>query len=261
VLIHYHGGVPKASAGVAVPREIEAIHLANGWSGVGYNFVVDQEGVAYEGRGWNLIGAHCPGHNTTGIGIYIGIGADQTPSDAALRTARALYDEACQRTGKQLTKSYHGFDYATECPGPKLIAWVKAGMVAPELPASQQGDPLVPAVDLTPASIDAVVDRLFSGQTPGARYKVRRPDGTTVSAVTALSDVLEALAALKAGLATASADIASLKAAVAAIPGGGTTVVSPPVDLSGIDAALGRIDLSVAELAKFNAYVARYDNP
>ena len=25
-------------------------------------------------------------------------------------------------------KSYHGFDYPTACPGPQLIAWVKAGM-------------------------------------------------------------------------------------------------------------------------------------
>ena len=35
VLIHYHGGEPRNTSGVGVPREIEAIHLDNGWSGVG----------------------------------------------------------------------------------------------------------------------------------------------------------------------------------------------------------------------------------
>ena len=128
VLIHYHGGPPRATSGVAVPKEIEAIHLANGWSGVGYHFVVSQAGEIFEGRGWDKVGAHCPGHNTDGLGIYIGVGGDQEPTEAAKRAARWLYDEACRRTGKTLTKSWHGYDYATECPGPKLIAWVKAGM-------------------------------------------------------------------------------------------------------------------------------------
>ena len=43
--VHYHGGVPSASVGVWVPRNVEAIHHANGWSGVGYSFVVDQAGT------------------------------------------------------------------------------------------------------------------------------------------------------------------------------------------------------------------------
>ena len=128
VLIHYHGGPPRNTAGVGVPREIEAIHLANGWSGVGYHFIVSQAGEIFEGRGWDKIGAHCPGHNTDGLGIYIGVGGDQEASPAAKAAARWLYDEACRRTGKNLTKSWHGYDYATACPGPKLIAWVKAGM-------------------------------------------------------------------------------------------------------------------------------------
>lgn len=128
-LVHYHGGEPRNSVGVGVPREIEAIHLANGWSGVGYNFVVSQDGTVYEGRGWNLVGAHCPGHNTNGLGVYVAVGGDQAPTPEALAAVRALYDEACRRTGNNLRKSYHGYDYPTACPGPKLTAWVKAGML------------------------------------------------------------------------------------------------------------------------------------
>lgn len=130
-LVHYHGGEPRHSSGDANAKEIESIHLNNGWSGVGYNFIVGQDGAVREGRGWNLVGAHCPGHNTNGIGVYVAVGGNQRPSDAALRTVRALYDEACKRSGRTLVKSWHGANYPTACPGPHLIAWVKQGMIPP----------------------------------------------------------------------------------------------------------------------------------
>lgn len=127
--VHYHGGPPPTGVGVWVPRNIEAIHLANGWNnGVGYHFMVDQAGTIYEGRGWDNIGAHSPPHNTDGLGVYVAIGGDQKPTDAALASVRALYDEACKKTGRTLYKRWHGYDYPTACPGPHLIAWVKAGM-------------------------------------------------------------------------------------------------------------------------------------
>lgn len=135
-LVHYHGGAPRHDRGDASAKEIEAIHLANGWSGVGYNFIVGQDGAIREGRGWNLIGAHCPGHNTNGIGVYVAVGGDQEATEEAKAAVVALYNEACRLSGRQLVKSYHGADFATACPGKKLIAWVKAGMpVAGKVPA------------------------------------------------------------------------------------------------------------------------------
>ncbi|AKY03710.1 endolysin [Streptomyces phage Lannister] len=130
--VHYDGGHPVTRTGNAVPQAIERVHLNQGWSGVGYNFVVDQEGNIYEGRGWNLQGAHCPNHNVSGIGVQIAIGGDQAPSDKALAATRALYDEACRKTGRTLAKKGHKDGFATACPGPKLYAWVKAGMPAPK---------------------------------------------------------------------------------------------------------------------------------
>lgn len=127
-LVHYHGGIPPVSIGPAVPKDCEAIHLANGWSGIGYNFVVDEAGTAFEGRGWDLVGAHCPGHNRIGLGVYVAIGGDQVPSDAALNTVRDIYDLACTKTGNPLRKTWHGANYPTECPGSHLITWVQAGM-------------------------------------------------------------------------------------------------------------------------------------
>jgi peptidoglycan hydrolase-like protein with peptidoglycan-binding domain len=129
--IHYHGGEPPHSTGVAVPREVERIHRGQGWAGPGYNFMIDQNGTVYEGRGWTKQGAHCPGHNVSGLGVYIAIGGSQRPSDAALQSARALYDEACRRTGRTLAKRGHRDGIATACPGAALYFWVTVGMPAP----------------------------------------------------------------------------------------------------------------------------------
>lgn len=124
------GGTPITYTGVKVPQAIERTHLNQGWAGVGYNFVIDQGGTIYEGRGWTMQGAHCPDHNVSGIGVQIAIGGDQEPSAKALSAARTLYDEACAKTGRTLAKKGHKDGFATACPGPKLYAWVQAGMPA-----------------------------------------------------------------------------------------------------------------------------------
>ncbi|WP_371604985.1 peptidoglycan-binding protein (plasmid) [Streptomyces sp. NBC_01220] len=128
--VHYDGGSHITRTGYAIMRAIEAEHIGNGWSGVGYHFVVDQAGNIYEGRGWDLQGAHCPDHNISGIGVQIAIGGDQEPSAKALAACRALYEEACKKTGRTLAKRGHKDGFATACPGTKLYAWVKAGMPA-----------------------------------------------------------------------------------------------------------------------------------
>lgn len=142
--IHYDGATPINYTGVQVPQAIERTHINQGWAGVGYNFVVDQAGNVYEGRGWTKQGAHCPGHNVSGIGVQIAIGGSQEPSDKALAAARALYDEACRKTGRTLAKKGHRDGIATACPGAKLYTWVLDGMPAdgydtPTTPPSSGG--------------------------------------------------------------------------------------------------------------------------
>lgn len=128
--VHYDGGTPVTRTGNAIPQAIDRTHRAQGWSGIGYNFVISQAGEIFEGRGWNLQGAHCPDHNISGIGVQIAIGGDQEPSAKALAACRALYDEACRKTGRTLAKRGHRDGFATACPGTRLYAWVKAGMPA-----------------------------------------------------------------------------------------------------------------------------------
>ncbi|MFI1012690.1 peptidoglycan-binding protein [Streptomyces sp. NPDC020965] len=143
--VHYDGGSPVSRSGFAIMRAIEAAHLGQGWAGIGYNFVIDQQGHIYEGRGWHLQGAHCPKHNVTGIGVQIAIGGAQEPSAKALAAARALYEEACRLTGRTLAKRGHKDGIATACPGAKLYQWVRAGMPAGDYkPAPSPGGPTRP---------------------------------------------------------------------------------------------------------------------
>ena len=129
--VHYEGGTStRGATGPGVPRAIHAYHRSLGWAGIGYSWVVTQDGAIYEGRGWDYSGAHCPGHNTSAWSVQVHIGGDDRPSNAALASARWLYDQACARAGRSLAKRGHRDGISTLCPGEHLYAWVKAGMPA-----------------------------------------------------------------------------------------------------------------------------------
>ncbi|MFF0864143.1 N-acetylmuramoyl-L-alanine amidase [Nonomuraea sp. NPDC003560] len=149
--VHHTDGPPTQTL-----RSIQDFHMgtSRGWSDIGYNFLVDDDGVIYEGRGWLVVGAHCPNHNRTGIGVaYIG---ENDPTDAAKRSIRRLYDEACRKAGRPLKKLGHGDRYPTECPGSKLQAWVNAGMPAElvDAPAKNPTEDIVNALPVLSVGAD-----------------------------------------------------------------------------------------------------------
>lgn len=41
------------------------------WYDIGYNFLVGGDGNVYEGRGWDIHGAHLPELNSNSIGICL----------------------------------------------------------------------------------------------------------------------------------------------------------------------------------------------
>lgn len=54
-------------------EQIRSWHLANGWSDIGYHFVIYRDGTVHRGRPVEKIGAHTTGYNAHSIGIcYIG---------------------------------------------------------------------------------------------------------------------------------------------------------------------------------------------
>ena len=70
---------------------LELRRSATGWSDIGYNFLVGDDGNVYEGRGWDLQGAHVFGHNSRSIGIsFIGNFQQRLPSTAARNATKQL---------------------------------------------------------------------------------------------------------------------------------------------------------------------------
>jgi len=66
--------------------DIRRIHKANGWSDIGYHYVVYRDGSVHEGRDVNLVGAHARNHNANSIGVvYIG-GVDKNGKAKDTRT-------------------------------------------------------------------------------------------------------------------------------------------------------------------------------
>ena len=52
---------------------IRAMHKAQGWSDIGYHYVVYLDGTVHIGRNVDIIGAHCVGYNSRSIGVvYVG---------------------------------------------------------------------------------------------------------------------------------------------------------------------------------------------
>ncbi|XP_038214256.1 peptidoglycan-recognition protein LB-like [Zerene cesonia] len=128
VVIH-HTYIPRAcysqSECSRSMRAMQDTHMiTNGWADIGYNFAVGSDGVVYEGRGWNRVGAHAVGYNVNSVGIVlIGDWVSAVPPKHQLDAVKDLIN-----VGIEL--GYISLDYklighrqvgATECPGEALF--------------------------------------------------------------------------------------------------------------------------------------------
>lgn len=92
-----HSATEEASTiaeNVLLVRLIQSFHMdSRKWSDIGYNFLIGQDGSIFEGRGWNIIGAHTRQYNSTSLGIcFIGTFIHHTPSQNALTNAKKLIE-------------------------------------------------------------------------------------------------------------------------------------------------------------------------
>lgn len=130
----------------AAVRGVWNFHVnSNGWSDIGYNWLIDPKGVIYQGRAWvdtndNSQGAHFCGYNRQTMGVcMLGDYNSIVPSDAALRSlvrllayrasANAInprgvaFHESSARNLNNI--SGHRDGCSTDCPG---------NMLYPQLP-------------------------------------------------------------------------------------------------------------------------------
>lgn len=117
VFLHHTTGESLGNADSAAwVRNIQRQHLAQGWADIGYSFLYDEIGRIYEGRGWNVVGAHTPKWNARAHAFaYLGNG-DVGLSVLAQQAVGELIRESDRRYGKQLIRGHRDV-FATHCPG------------------------------------------------------------------------------------------------------------------------------------------------
>ena len=165
-------------------RDIERIHLGQGWAVLGYNYLVAQDGTVLEGAGRDVRGIHSPPRNTDGWGVCClqpstAQGVPTAPLTQAIRNStRELYDWLSSVAGRRLEMWWHGRDWATACPGPDLRAWVQAGMPAATAPPPQASQEEKMVATAVAANGNAHVWRVspngdfvdYSWKAPGGRW-------------------------------------------------------------------------------------------
>lgn len=124
-------------------RLLQDQHMdGNGWSDIGYSFLVCTHGYVYEGRG--LKRRNSANGNTAlneqdyAVCLLVGSSDLTRPTDAQLHGARDAI-EYCRKEGPAGTwLGGHRDGYATSCPGDAVYAWVKQG--APRPDSSEEAD-------------------------------------------------------------------------------------------------------------------------
>ena len=108
-------------------RSIQRYHMdTHGWADIGYNYMIDRFGRVYEGRGWNVLGAHAAKANTPNIGVCF-LGDDdkgvQDVTPAARQAFADLYVWLQHKVGRKLKRRGHRDVNSTSCPGDELYSW------------------------------------------------------------------------------------------------------------------------------------------
>lgn len=122
IVIHHTGGNDiDASA-----EQIHEWHLANGWAGIGYHFVIRKDGTIERGRPEWAIGSHAYGENSHTIGIHFSGDFDEAElTFQQLESGALLIANLCVEYDIPIDRNHivgHGELMPTSCPGANLQA-------------------------------------------------------------------------------------------------------------------------------------------
>ena len=129
----HHSGVKNGPKGVIAVQAFDKHHVVRlGWNAIAYNWLVDEQGVIYEGRGAGIVSAATRPWNTRTESIcYTGDG-DALVSMQALESIRWLISDIQKRYDHKLWVKGHRDLAATACPGSFLYNWLQSGMPVTE---------------------------------------------------------------------------------------------------------------------------------
>ncbi|MCD6544287.1 MAG: N-acetylmuramoyl-L-alanine amidase, partial [Flavobacteriaceae bacterium] len=110
IVVHHSAGQTNSSDFAAVVRSYWDYHVnSRGWADIGYNWLIDPNGIVYEGRGDRIRGAHSPCMNAISTGICF-IGNYEGSTQPSANGMQALKDmiawDASDKNIDVLTSSY-----------------------------------------------------------------------------------------------------------------------------------------------------------
>ena len=122
----HHSGVKNGPKGVTAVKAFERHHMdANGWNAIAYNFLIDEQGVIYEGRGAGVISAATRPYNSRTESIcYTGDGDKAIPAKTQKSLTWLIADIQKRYTVKLWVKGHRELA-STTCPGNVLFDWVQ----------------------------------------------------------------------------------------------------------------------------------------
>ena len=123
IVIHHTGNPWDDDLSAA---EIDASHKAQGWTCIGYHYVIRKDGTVEEGRPHWTVGAHAYGENSHTIGIHVcGNFEIGEPTDGQIESLAMLLANLCTDYGLSIDRDTivgHRELMATACPGRNLLA-------------------------------------------------------------------------------------------------------------------------------------------
>lgn len=121
MIVIHHVGIPDGDTSAAA---IHKAHLANGWAGIGYHYVIRKDGTIERGRPLATVGAHAEGQNYHTVGINVtGNFEKETPTQNQIASLEKLLVFLCQTYDihpSAATIVGHRNVNSTDCPGKNL---------------------------------------------------------------------------------------------------------------------------------------------
>lgn len=145
VVIH-HSYSPEACYNrddcIKAMKSMQNFHIDDRhWWDIGYHFGVGSDGVAYEGRGWSILGAHALHFNNISIGIcVIGDWTNSTPPAEQIKTVKSLIAAGVELGYIQTNYKLVGHRQVREtaCPGQTFFEAIKSWDHWSAFPASHE---------------------------------------------------------------------------------------------------------------------------
>lgn len=122
--------------------EVKKWHVeGNGWSDIGYHYLISRKGEIHTGRELDVAGAHTRGHNSNSIGISLEGGFGHSRKEPFLDVYTVAQGKSLLQLMDRLQEDYgplmispHNKYANKECPAFDLTAFLKQSPVEPAKP-------------------------------------------------------------------------------------------------------------------------------